>query len=122
MIQAAKKQGRNELCNCSSGKKFKNCCGQPVAKDITIGDMVKCLYLLLEGASQQNLVIPKGPIPFSRKMIDEVPDDLVHEILIADDPNFLVLTVKKKEEESVIITPDKTLTLSRGSINRLGGN
>ena len=22
-----KEQGRNELCNCKSGKKYKNCCG-----------------------------------------------------------------------------------------------
>lgn len=25
---APKTQGRNELCTCGSGKKFKNCCGK----------------------------------------------------------------------------------------------
>ncbi len=103
MIQSAKKQGRNELCACGSGKKFKKCCGQEVACDLTIRDLLKCLYLLLEGASKSNLAVPKGPIPFSRKMLDEVPDDLVNHILVADNPNFVVLTVKQKEKPLIIV-------------------
>ncbi len=110
MIQSAKKQGRNELCGCGSGKKFKKCCGQPVAKDVTLGDLMKCFYLLLEGASQGNVAIPKGPIPFSRKMLDEVPDDLINEILIADVPDFLFLTVKKKEKPLIIVPNKKLVT------------
>jgi len=116
MIQAADKQGRNDLCNCGSGKKFKKCCGQMAAKDITIRDILKCFYLLLKGASEQNLAIPKGPIPFSRKMIEEVPDDLVNEILIADNPNFLILTVKKKKESPIILSSNKLVTRP-GKIN-----
>ncbi len=115
MVMQAKKQGRNELCKCGSGKKFKKCCGEPVARDVTIGDMVKCLYLLLEGASEGNVAIPKGPIPFSRKMLDDVPDDLVNQILIADNPNFLVLTVKKREK-SPIIVPNNSLVTGPGKI------
>ncbi len=110
MIQAANKQGRNEPCNCGSGKKFKKCCGKPVSKDVTLREMMKCLYLLLKGASEQNLALPKGPIPFSRKMLAEVPDDLVNEILIADDPNFIVLTVKKKEKSPIIIQSKNLIT------------
>ncbi len=116
MIQPAKKQGRNELCNCGSGRKFKKCCGEPVAQDLTVRDMLKCLYLLLEGASGANLAIPKGPIPFSRKMLDEVPDDLVNQIMVADDPNFVVLTVKNKKKKSPIIVPGINL------VNGLGEN
>lgn len=114
VIQSAKKQGRNELCACGSGKKSKKCCGKPVAKDVTIGDMLKCLYLLLEGASEGIVAIPKGPIPFSRKMLDEVPDDLIKEILIADDPNFLVLTVKKREKSPIIVPINKNLVKGPG--------
>ena len=114
MIQSAKKQGRNELCACGSGKKFKKCCGQEVVRDVTIRDMIKCLYLLLEGASEGNLAIPKGPIPFSRKMLDEVPDDLINEILIADNPNFLVLTAKKREKSPIIVPMKKNLATVPG--------
>lgn len=114
MIQPAKKQGRNELCDCGSGKKFKKCCGEPVARDVTIGDLMKCLYLLLEGASEENLAIPKGPIPFSRKMLDEVPDDLINEILVADNPNFLVLTAKKREKSPIVLPIKKNLVTEPG--------
>ncbi len=103
MVKAAKKQGRNEVCACGSGKKFKKCCGELVARDLTIRDMLKCLYLLLEGASENLLAIPKGPIPFSRESLDKVPDDLVNQIMVADDPNFLVLTVKKKEKSPILV-------------------
>ena len=28
-----REQGRNELCNCGSGKKFKKCCGRVINED-----------------------------------------------------------------------------------------
>lgn len=121
MIQSAKKQGRNELCGCGSGKKFKKCCGQEVARDVTIRDMIKCLYVLLEGASEGNLAIPKGPVSFSRKMLDEVPDKLVNQILVASNPDFLVLTVKKKEK-SPIIVPGIKLVDGLGKNINVGGH
>lgn len=112
-----KKPGRNKPCPCGSGHKYKKCCGKlgnfphiPKLKpfvagscdkpkaDLTLRDMLKCLYLLLEGASEANIAIPKGPIPFSKKMIKDVPDDLVSEILVAEKDGFLILTVKKKNE------------------------
>ena len=105
-----KKQGRNDACDCGSGKKFKKCCGASVAKDLTVRDMIKCLYLLLEGASEGNLAIPKGPIPFSKKSLDKVPDNLVNEIMIADNPNFIILTTKPKEQKkSLIHVPGREL-------------
>lgn len=116
MIQAANKQGRNEPCKCGSGKKFKKCCGAPVSKDLTLRDMMKCFYLLLEGARQGNLAIPKGPIPFSKESIAEVPDDIVEQIMIAEDAKFLVLTTKPRKEEkpkSVLILPDDTIVKAR---------
>lgn len=92
----SKKQGRNSLCDCGSGVKFKKCCGKQ--KDLTLRDMMKCLYLLLQGASETHLAIPKGPIPFSRAMLDEAPDDVINEILVAENSGFLILTVKKKNK------------------------
>ena len=115
MIQRNDKTGRNDPCSCGSGRKFKKCCGQEVVRDVTIRDMIKCLYLLLEGASEGNLAIPKGPIPFARKMLDEVPDKLVNEILVASNPDYLVLTVKKKEK-SPIILQNKNLVTGPGKI------
>lgn len=109
MIQAANnKQGRNALCNCGSGRKFKKCCGQPCV--VTLGDMMKCLYLLLEGASESVLAIPKGPIPFSRDLINKVPDDVVNEIMVAEKAGFLVLTVKKKNEPLISVPNIKQIS------------
>jgi len=31
--QNPKEQGRNEKCNCHSGKKYKNCCGKVVVEE-----------------------------------------------------------------------------------------
>ncbi len=104
MVQAViKKQGRNDLCNCGSGKKHKKCCGQACV--VTLGDMMKCLYLLLEVASEGNLAIPKGPIPFSKDLINKVPDNVVNEIMVAEKSGFLVLTVKQKVK-TIIIQPN----------------
>lgn len=110
MIKRAKKQGRNELCACGSGVKFKKCCGKPVAADLTLRDMMKCLYLLLQGASRENIAIPKGPIPFSKKMLDEAPDDVVSEILVAEKSGFLILTVKKKDEPLITVPTIKQIS------------
>ena len=101
---AAVKQGRNEKCQCGSGLKFKKCCGKTAHTVLTVKDMLKCLYLLLNGAAVENLAIPKGPIPFSRQLLDKVPDDLTKEILVAENAGFLILTVKK-EPESIIRVP-----------------
>jgi len=114
-ILEPKKQCRNELCACGSGIKHKKCCGQQLNKDLTLRDMMKCLYLLLEGASQQNLALRKGPIPFSKKMLADVPENLVNEIMVADDPKFLVLTVKKRERPLIVIPSMKQIDkISRG--------
>ena len=91
MIQRANKTGRNEPCGCGSGKKFKKCCGAPVTTPLTLRDMMKCFYLLLEGAKQGNLAIPQGPIPFSKQSIAEVPDELVDQIMVAEDGHPLSL-------------------------------
>jgi len=100
-----KKQGRNETCQCGSGLKFKKCCGKVENTVITVKDMIKCLYLLLNGAAVENLAIPKGPIPFSKQLLDEVPEDLVKNILVAENAGFIVLTVKK-EPEPIIKVPE----------------
>ncbi len=109
MIQTAKKQGRNELCDCGSGKKYKKCCGLPMAANVTLGDIMKCFYLLLQGASRENLAIPRGPIPFSKEMLAAVPDDLTNEILIAEKQGFLILTVKKRDEPLITVPTIKQI-------------
>lgn len=42
---AGRRQGRNELCNCKSGKKYKNCCQITQvgidSRNIVSGDIVK---------------------------------------------------------------------------------
>ena len=107
-----KKQGRNETCGCGSNLKYKHCCGKQ-HDPITVGDMVKCLYLLLDGAAKGPLMIPPGPVPFSRELLAKVPKDVAGNLMVADDDNFIVLTVKQPKK-SVIIQADKTLTDSQG--------
>jgi hypothetical protein len=116
------KQGRNELCDCGSGEKYKKCCGTPVKKDLTLRDMMKCLYLLLEGASQSPLGIPQGPIPFSKKSLADVPDDIINRIMVADNADFIVLTVKPTQPESPIIQLDKEIALPPCRVPRLRKN
>jgi hypothetical protein len=113
-----KKQGRNELCDCGSGKKFKKCCG--AFKEITLRDMMKCFYLLLEGASQENLAFKKGPIPFSKKMLDGVPKDFVQQVTMVQNEKFLVLSVKP-EKKKLIETVDFGKQIKRSLILRPGG-
>lgn len=96
-----KKQGRNEICACGSGKKFKKCCG--IEKDITLRDILKCFYLLLEGAAEGNLAIPRGPIPFSKELLDKVPADVMGNLIVADVDGSIVLTVKNIKPQSKII-------------------
>lgn len=103
-LEKTETPGRNDLCDCGSDKKYKKCCGAEAEKTLTLRDMVSCLYLLLDGARQENLAFPKGPIPFSRKMLDEVPDKLLDEILVAESAQFIVLTTKPKKDESIIYT------------------
>lgn len=42
-------QGRNDLCKCGSGKKYKNCCGNRSVKVEQIKDgLLKCLFIALK--------------------------------------------------------------------------
>lgn len=112
---AKNKQGRNEKCACGTGKKFKNCCGTNIQPNVSVRFMMKCFYLLLEGASNENLAFQKGPIPFSKKMIDEVPDDFVKRVTMVQNEKFLVLSVKK-EEEPLIALPDKKIITNPNTV------
>lgn len=101
------KQGRNELCDCGSGKKHKKCCGLAYP-EITLRDMMKCFYLLLEGVSKENVALPKGPIPFSKKMLADVPKDFVQRVTMVQDGKYLVLSVKR-EKTPLIVVPNQRI-------------
>ncbi len=107
-----KKQGRNELCACGSEKKFKNCCGKvgAVEKPLTIRNMMECLYMILEGAAEEDIAFHQGPIPFKKSLMSKVPRDLTKHILVAEKDGYLVLTVKQKKPISPIIETVDAIT------------
>lgn len=102
-----KKQGRNEPCECGSGKKFKKCRGAEEQPPVTVGEMLKCLYLLLEGASAGNLAIPKGAVPFKKELLDSVPKDFIKNMVVGEVDGFVMLGVKPKpkKKRSLITVP-----------------
>lgn len=107
---AMSKKNLKLVKNRKKAKKRRKMASVPVhgltKTELTIRDMLKCLYLLLEGASEQTLGIQQGPIPFSKEQMAEVPDDLMNQIMIAEDEKFLVLTIKQKKEKSNLILPE----------------
>lgn len=104
-----KKQGRNEVCACGSGLKFKRCCGKPrKPTEPTLRDVMKCFYLILEMVSKENVAFRKGQaIPFPKAMLDKVPDDFVEKMICIDEHDKLVMAVKT--ESPIILTSKKRL-------------
>ncbi len=53
------KIGRNDLCNCGSGKKHKHCCGKPEGKVVNLQlsstQMIVCLLRQLGGTADIEL-------------------------------------------------------------------
>ena len=67
------KQGRNDLCSCGSGKKYKNCCLSTSSSSFplsTVADFDWRKLRQLEGA-----VIDKHLIPYVMKTL---PEDVIH--------------------------------------------
>ena len=108
MIQPAniRKPGRNELCACGSGVKYKKCCGK--AAEPTVRDVLKCLYLILDMIDKDNVGFHKGqPVPFPKAMLEKVPDDFIEKIICSDQGDKLVLFAAKEKTSPIILTTPK---------------
>ena len=102
MIQPARKQGRNELCNCGSGKKFKKCCGLPA--EPTVRDVLKCLYLMLDLINKKTIGFKRGqPVEFPKDMLDKVPNNFVEKIICRNQGGGLVLFAQPAEQSIIQI-------------------
>ncbi len=102
MIQKAKEQGRNELCNCGSSKKFKKCCGLPA--EPTFRDVLKCLYLMLDMINKKNIGFKKGmPVDFPKAMLDKVPNNFADKIICRNQGGGLVLFAEQEERSTILI-------------------
>ena len=102
MIQSAKKQGRNELCDCGSGVKFKKCCGLP--HEPTMRDVLKCLYLMLDMINKKNIGFKKGmPVDFPKEMLDKVPNSFAEKIICRNQGGGLVLFAKQEQQSTILI-------------------
>lgn len=106
-ITKTNKQGRNELCSCGSGIKYKKCCGR--AGEPTMRDVLKCLYLILDMINKQNIAFRKGlPVEFPKAMLNKVPDNFIEKIICQNKGDRLVLFAEQKEKP-VILTPGRNI-------------
>ncbi|KKK51472.1 hypothetical protein LCGC14_3114620 [marine sediment metagenome] len=62
--EQSKEQGRNELCSCGSGKKFKKCClvKKQAEGAANITTMLMLLYRIVEESGGTSVVISKEDI------------------------------------------------------------
>lgn len=123
MIQFPKKEqveepGRNDLCTCGSGKKYKKCClkkKQFLEKKVDVTTMLKLLYCLVRGLKK-----PKDPtLIITKRTVDErMPENWMEEMTISTgmtgDGKECYLIFIKPEEEPLIVTPDKAIVTTPG--------
>jgi hypothetical protein len=102
MVDYTKETGRNELCPCNSGKKFKNCCGNPVRaiNPIIVNKLMAAMVLTLKS---------KVAVPCS--LLDTMPPDVALQIQYCgkDETYYLQLAKIETEQKQKLIVPKREL-------------
>lgn len=101
------KIGRNELCPCGSGEKYKKCCGKE-KNPLGLEDMLKMLYCIAAGLKQQKI------LPIVRKeVLENMPEDWaekmkIKEIKTPDNKDAYRIEIEE-EDKPVIYLPDRRI-------------
>lgn len=107
-----KKQGRNELCACGSGVKYKNCCGK--IAEPAMRDVLKCLYLILDRINKTSIAFKKGlPVEFPKVMLDRVPDNFIEKMICTNQQGKLTLFVEHERPIIEIPTEKQTTKITK---------
>lgn len=124
------KLGRNELCSCGSGKKYKKCCASPeISLDLNaeVGDFGRVKLRNLEGKVFEKHLIPYVASKLPKGLAQEVLEELMpfdipdhYKESIAD--NFFVswLIFNWKSEEPFAEEIDHNLTLGENYLKAYG--
>ncbi len=100
---------RNESCPCSSGKKYKKCCGGPVNTNNKVlspqGKQRAFLYLVQSMCQEKDVDV----LTITCKGLDSIPKDF--RLTIGYDPkkDAFIFKPVKVEPEPLIAIPDKRL-------------
>ena len=96
-------QGRNELCACGSGKKYKKCCEARknfANQKINLTTMLKLLFCLVKGLKGQSVIITKDAVE------DATKGDWMGKFKIVtgihEGKECYVLSVKQKKKSPII--------------------
>ncbi len=111
--QVEKEPGRNEICPCGSGKKYKKCCGRKAQMEqaMKVATMLKLLFCLVKGLKGESILITK-------RTVDALPDDWAASLQIE---GIVIKNVEayrisiKKEEKAKILTPNSRIILPGGN-------
>ena len=103
--------GRNDICPCGSGLKYKKCCLKKkefIEQKINLTTMLKLLYCLVKGLKGQSVIITK------RTVDERVPNNWMEQMDIQSGMIDGVECYKvsiKAEKKSEILTPDRNIVL-----------
>ena len=95
-----KTQGRNELCDCGSGKKFKACCGRAPGRNLTPVGWARVMGKIIKDMGGEY------EITFAALQTALDKDEAVGCAHNRETDTFM-FKVGKVEKKSLILTPDK---------------